>query len=80
MPTTLRWSPDSIASIMQRNGITNRSGLADQLRQFGINKTTVYRAFDDHWAGTATTTVLAAIARTFRVPLGQLVTEPMERS
>lgn len=63
---------------MQDNGIANRSELADRLRQLGIDKTTVYRAFDPFWAGKATTTVLAGIARTFRVPLGQLVTEPME--
>ncbi|AEK09858.1 hypothetical protein SEA_SHEDLOCKHOLMES_47 [Mycobacterium phage ShedlockHolmes] len=36
----------------------------------------MYSAFDDAWSGTATHSVLAAIAGTFGVPIGDLA-EPV---
>lgn len=75
----LYWKPESIAEILSDHGVRNRSDLAERLSRFGIHKTTVYRAFTEDWDGRASTTLLAALAVTFAVPLTALVVEPFMR-
>lgn len=78
MVTSLSWIPESVQKIMRDNRIRNREELAQRLQKVGIGRMTVYRAFDATWNGRATTTILAALAHTFRVPLSHLVQEPAE--
>lgn len=61
---------------MHTNGIETRDALAERLEDAGIGRRTVYRAFDTAWNGTASARVIAALAQTFAVPIGQLVNEP----
>ncbi|ASR84847.1 hypothetical protein SEA_HURRICANE_47 [Mycobacterium phage Hurricane] len=76
MPDTkhqLRWKPESVARCLGDNGINDRHQLS---RTIHVGRSTVYSAFDDAWSGTATHSVLAAIAGTFGVPIGDLA-EPV---
>lgn len=78
-PVGLHWRPDSVAEVMSANGIRNRSELAERLERIGVSRTSVYRSFTEEWQGTASATVLAALAGLFAVPLAQLVIEPFTR-
>lgn len=77
MPTTptaqLNWISQSVENIMLRNGIENRSQLANKL---AISRSVVYESFDESWSGEATGNMLAEMCATFNVPMGQLVFEP----
>lgn len=53
--------------------IRNRRELSSALREA---QSTVYGAFDADWSGIASTTMLAAVAFTFNVPLDSLVQRP----
>lgn len=72
----LYWIPERIEELLTQHGIRNRNELAERLGETGIATGTVYRSFDNRWAGKATVTVLAALAYTFSVPIGSLVVEP----
>ena len=72
----LHWCPDRVKEIMRDHDIRSRDELATKLSPAGISRATVYRAFDATWAGRVTTTMLASLASTFKVPVGDLVREP----
>lgn len=69
----LNWIPENVAKIMRRNKINNRTDLAIAT---GLGRSTIYKAFNEDWSGTATHTVLAHIAGQFKVSLTHLVHEP----
>lgn len=71
----LQWISRAVANIMDNNGIRSRRHLAQVL---GMSHDSIYNTFpEDDWTGDATLQVLAQIAGTFGVKLGDLVTEPM---
>lgn len=76
----LYWLPGSVAKVMADNDIQCRADLATRLEEIGISRKTVYRAFTEDWDGKASSTVLAAVAVLFKVPLAELVAEPFRRA
>lgn len=56
---------------MQANGIRHRADLVDALH--GVSQPTIYRAFNDTWAGKASLPVLAALSLWSGKPVWQLV-------
>ena len=69
----LHWIPQAVANVLHNNNIHDRAELA---KAIGISRATVYRVFNEEWAGRATIPILAAMACRFRVPIGRLVAEP----
>ncbi|QFP94833.1 Cro protein [Mycobacterium phage Marshawn] len=66
----LRWNGQRVANLLTANGIRGRYALAKRLN---LNKTTVYLAFTQHWTGSATHNMIAALAAEFGVPVDYLV-------
>lgn len=56
---------------MRANGIRDRAELAKL--KIGVGQTTIYRSFDENWAGKVQVRVLAAIARWTKIALPDLV-------
>jgi len=56
---------------MYGNDIHDRADLAKELADVG--QTTIYRSFDERWAGKATTRMLCAFSRRFGLSLPELV-------
>ncbi|WNM69561.1 Cro protein [Mycobacterium phage Syra333] len=72
MPKTkhqLAWKPESVAKLLNDNGIRDRNQLAKTIR---VGRSTVYSAFGPDWSGVATHSVLAAVAGTFGVSIADL--------
>lgn len=67
----LLWIPESIANLMEDNGIQDRADLAK--KKIGVGQTTIYRSFDERWAGKVQTKMLRALALWTGIPLPQLV-------
>ncbi|QIG61559.1 Cro protein [Mycobacterium phage Ximenita] len=65
----LAWKPESVAKLLNDNGIHDRSQLAKTIR---VGRSTVYSAFRPDWSGVATHSVLAAVAGTFGVSIADL--------
>lgn len=55
---------------MRRNGISTRDQLAKTLP---VGRSTIYRAFDAEWAGTALPTVLIALKTRFQLSIDRLI-------
>ncbi|QFG11467.1 transcriptional repressor [Mycobacterium phage Ekdilam] len=66
---SLRWRPENVAKILGDNGIRDRNQLSATIR---VGRSTVYQAFDADWSGSATHSVLAAIAGAFDVSIADL--------
>jgi hypothetical protein len=56
---------------MRANGIQDRADLVKQ--RIGIGQTTIYRAFDEGWAGTTNFKIVVALAAWSGTPLPDLV-------
>jgi hypothetical protein len=70
----LFWDPERVKALFSDHGITNRSALAHRLAEHGIGRTTIYRSFDETWAGKATIAFMAILHNVFGADLSELVT------
>lgn len=76
MTYELHWIPTAVRNLAQSKGIRTRQELANFTT---LGQTTVYKAFDQQFAGKATSTVIAAMCQAFDVPIGSIVAEPTAR-
>lgn len=74
MAHELHWIPAAVRNLAHSNGIRTRQDLANFTT---LGQTTVYKAFDQNFAGKATSTVIAAMCEAFNVPIGSIVAEPI---
>ncbi len=70
-PIELRWASDAVSFLMSANGIQDRGQLAKM--QIGVGQTTIYRSFDEQWAGKVQIRMLAALSRWLNIDLPSLV-------
>lgn len=80
MPQPLRggldWNSPYVSKVMRRYGIHTRHCLSQRL---SVDRATVYRAFDENWAGKATPVMIEQLKAHFHVNIAKLVCDVPQR-